>query len=48
MLASSGVNCSAYHAGMETEMRNIVQDGFAKDNIQIVVATVAFGLGIKK
>jgi len=48
MLASSGVNCSAYHAGMETEMRNIVQDGFAKDNIQVVVATVAFGLGINK
>lgn len=48
MLASSGINCSAYHAGMETEMRNIVQDGFAKDNIRVVVATVAFGLGINK
>jgi ATP-dependent DNA helicase RecQ len=48
MLASSGINCSAYHAGMETDMRNIVQDGFAKDNIQVVVATVAFGLGINK
>ncbi len=48
MLAGSGINCSAYHAGMETEMRNIVQDGFAKDNIQVVVATVAFGLGINK
>jgi ATP-dependent DNA helicase RecQ len=48
MLAGSGINCSAYHAGMETDMRNVVQDGFAKDNIQVVVATVAFGLGINK
>ena len=48
MLASAGVNCSAYHAGMENEMRSIVQDGFSKDNIQVVIATVAFGLGINK
>jgi len=48
MLASAGINCSAYHAGMENEMRSIVQDGFSKDNIQVVIATVAFGLGINK
>ena len=47
-LASTGINCAAYHAGLELEIRNIVQDGFTKDNIQIVVATVAFGLGINK
>lgn len=47
-LAKSGVNCAAYHAGLEVDIRNIVQDGFTKDNIQIVVATVAFGLGINK
>jgi len=47
-LATKGINCSAYHAGMEVEIRNTVQDGFAKDNIQIIVATVAFGLGINK
>ena len=47
-LASLGINCAAYHAGMEVEIRNAVQDGFTKDNIQIVVATVAFGLGINK
>ncbi len=47
-LAGEGINCAAYHAGMEVEIRNLVQDGFAKDNIQIVVATVAFGLGINK
>ena len=47
-LARSGINCAAYHAGMEVEIRNTVQDGFAKDNIQIVIATIAFGLGINK
>ncbi len=47
-LANKGFNCSGYHAGMETEIRNIIQDGFTKDNIRIVVATVAFGLGINK
>ncbi|MFB1015050.1 MAG: DNA helicase RecQ [Alteromonadaceae bacterium] len=47
-LATKGINCAAYHAGMEVEIRNTVQDGFAKDNIQIIVATVAFGLGINK
>ncbi len=47
-LASVGINCAAYHAGMEIEVRNIVQEGFAKDNIQVVIATVAFGLGINK
>lgn len=47
-LASAGINCAAYHAGLEPEIRAFVQDGFTKDNIQIVVATVAFGLGINK
>lgn len=47
-LAASGINCAAYHAGLENEIRSIVQEGFTKDNIQIVIATVAFGLGINK
>ncbi|WNC68933.1 DNA helicase RecQ [Thalassotalea nanhaiensis] len=47
-LASKGYNCAGYHAGMETEIRGVIQDGFTKDNIKIVVATVAFGLGINK
>ncbi len=47
-LASAGINCAAYHAGLEPEIRAFVQDSFTKDNIQIVVATVAFGLGINK
>ena len=47
-LGQAGINCAAYHAGLEPEIRANVQDGFTKDNIQIVVATVAFGLGINK
>jgi ATP-dependent DNA helicase RecQ len=47
-LGASGINCAAYHAGLETEIRSMVQEGFTKDNIQVVVATVAFGLGINK
>jgi len=47
-LAEAGINCAAYHAGLESEIRNIIQDKFAKDDVQIVVATVAFGLGINK
>jgi len=48
VLAEKGINCAAYHAGLDVEIRNYVQDAFAKDNIQIVVATIAFGLGIDK
>ncbi|MCO4799162.1 MAG: DNA helicase RecQ [Colwelliaceae bacterium] len=47
-LAQADINCAAYHAGMEVEIRNNVQEGFAKDNIQVVIATIAFGLGINK
>lgn len=47
-LAACGINCAAYHAGLENDIRAMVQDGFTKDNIQIVIATVAFGLGINK
>ncbi|WP_371374691.1 DNA helicase RecQ [Thalassotalea aquiviva] len=47
-LAQKGFNCAGYHAGLEPEIRNIIQEGFTKDNIRIVVATVAFGLGINK
>jgi ATP-dependent DNA helicase RecQ len=47
-LAACGINCAAYHAGLESDIRAIVQEGFTKDDIQIVIATVAFGLGINK
>ena len=47
-LSACGINCAAYHAGLESDIRALVQEGFTKDNIQIVIATVAFGLGINK
>ena len=47
-IADAGLNAAAYHAGMSNEQRQFVQTGFARDDIQIVVATVAFGMGINK
>ncbi|WP_448247727.1 DNA helicase RecQ [Thalassotalea agariperforans] len=48
ILKDEGIKAAAYHAGLDTSLRNKVQDDFTKDNIHIVVATVAFGLGINK
>ena len=47
-LAARGFDARAYHAGMETEDRNAVQDAFMASDRMIVVATIAFGMGIDK
>ncbi|HXI02179.1 MAG TPA: ATP-dependent DNA helicase RecQ [Candidatus Saccharimonadales bacterium] len=47
-LRSRGVNAAAYHAGLPDEERARTQDAFARDEIDVVVATVAFGMGIDK
>lgn len=47
-LADAGFNAAAYHAGMSNEQRQFIQNSFARDDIHIVVATVAFGMGINK
>lgn len=47
-LAQHGFDARAYHAGMETEDRNAVQDAFMASDSMIVVATIAFGMGIDK
>lgn len=47
-LRNKGVSAAAYHAGMETAQRERVQQDFQRDNVQVVVATIAFGMGINK
>ncbi|MFC1523914.1 DNA helicase RecQ [Thermodesulfobacteriota bacterium] len=47
-LSSVGIAAAAYHAGLSSEDRKQVQDDFLQDNLQVVVATVAFGMGIDK
>lgn len=47
-LCNNGVRAAGYHAGMDTDERAYVQEAFQRDDIQIVVATVAFGMGINK
>jgi len=47
-LAGKGLNARCYHAGLPLEERQNVQDLFIKDEVEIVVATVAFGMGIDK
>jgi ATP-dependent DNA helicase RecQ len=47
-LRAHGVDAAAYHAGLPADERRRVQDAFARDDVHVVVATVAFGLGIDK
>ncbi len=47
-LAAAGVPAAAYHAGLPVAERDRVQSAFARDEVGVVVATVAFGLGIDK
>ena len=47
-LKKSGYKAEGYHAGMSDEQRIKTQENFANDATQIVVATVAFGMGIDK
>ncbi len=47
-LRRSGVEAAAYHAGMAPEERSSVQERFMTDELPVVVATVAFGMGVDK
>jgi len=47
-LASQQVAAAAYHAGLEADERRRVQDAFAAERLEVVVATVAFGMGIDR
>lgn len=47
-LAKRGLSVRPYHAGMDDEERRSAQDDFQRDRCQVIVATVAFGMGIDK
>lgn len=47
-LQADGYRAASYHAGLDAETRRRVQDEFLRDDLLIVVATVAFGMGIDK
>jgi ATP-dependent DNA helicase RecQ len=47
-LQAKGVRAAAYHAGMASEQRAQVQDQFSRDDLDVVCATIAFGMGIDK
>lgn len=48
MLSRNGLPATAYHAGLETEQRTAIQDAFMASDNAIIVATIAFGMGVDK
>jgi len=47
-LVSHGISAKPYHAGLSSGERSINQDAFNRDEAQVIVATIAFGMGIDK
>ena len=47
-LKTQGIKCGTYHAGMDDNDKVKTHEGFLKDKIECVVATIAFGMGINK
>ncbi len=47
-LSAEGLRAAAYHAGMDTAARSAAQEAFQRDDVDVIVATVAFGMGIDK
>lgn len=48
MLEEHGIATAVYHAGLSTAAREAAQDDFINDRVQVVCATIAFGMGIDK
>jgi ATP-dependent DNA helicase RecQ len=47
-LQKAGIKAKHYHAGLPADERARVQDAFLRDDVQVIVATIAFGMGIDK
>ena len=48
MLTANGIKAVAYHAGFDSKLRSDRQDQFMNEDMQVIVATIAFGMGIDK
>jgi len=48
MLVANGVKAVAYHAGLDSKLRAERQDMFLHEDTQVIVATIAFGMGIER
>ena len=48
MLEANGISAVAYHAGLDAKLRAERQDQFLNEDVQVIVATIAFGMGIDK
>ena len=48
ILQANDINARAYHAGMDSATRSATQDDFLMEQIDVIVATIAFGMGIDK
>ena len=48
MLMANGIKATAYHAGLDSKIRAERQDLFLNEDVQVIVATIAFGMGIDK
>src|SRR6187455_1728775 len=48
MLMANGVKAVAYHAGLDSKLRSERQDQFLNEDVLVIVATIAFGMGIDK
>jgi ATP-dependent DNA helicase RecQ len=47
-LKQQGIRAKAYHAGLRAEEREAAQEAFRRDDVDVIVATIAFGMGIDK
>ncbi|MEM1221047.1 MAG: ATP-dependent DNA helicase RecQ, partial [Bacteroidota bacterium] len=47
-LKVNGIKAAPYHAGLDAKTRSATQDGFLMEDIDVIVATIAFGMGIDK